>query len=301
MDGATTIPKPADRVAWLDARAPYVGASDAACLLGVHPYKTLGELAAEKLTGNRQPENAAMRRGQRLEAAVALWYSDELGLALEEPDVMYVDASGSLCATLDRRVVGADVAVEVKTTAGYVREPLPHWVVQAQAQMLCAELERVELAVLDATLDLSVYPVEPDPELMADLVERAGAFLEGVRSGVFPPDATLDYGTAKLLHPDADPEAVAELDGEAMGLLGMLATVTRRIKGLEAEASILRGMVGHRLATASEGRYGGVRVCTWREESRRYIDAKRLRAEHPEIAEAYTVTTTPARVLRVLS
>lgn len=298
-DVLSTIPKPAERTAWLEARAPYVGASEAACLLGLHPFKSLAELAAEKLYGTAQPENRAMMRGRRLEAAVAEWYSAELGLALEEPEVLYLDGTGSLCATLDRRVVGTLVGVEIKTTGHYVREPEAYWVIQAQAQMLCAGLERVELAVLDASLDLEVYPVLPDRPLQRELQARARDFLGWIRAGEMPPDLPLDYPTARALYPVADPEAEpVELDAEALSWVRSLRTVSERIKGLETEASTLRGMVARVLGNATEGVHEGARVVTWRPVARPSVDLKRLRRDHPEIVAEY-VTTSSSRTLRL--
>lgn len=62
------IIKPADRHAWLAARAQDVTASDASSLLGIHPYKTAFELWAEK-TGRKQDadDSKVFRRGRMLE------------------------------------------------------------------------------------------------------------------------------------------------------------------------------------------------------------------------------------------
>ena len=62
------IIKPADRTEWLAARKHDVTASDAACLLGIHPYKTAYELWAEK-TGLKadSEDNEVFRRGRAME------------------------------------------------------------------------------------------------------------------------------------------------------------------------------------------------------------------------------------------
>src|SRR5690349_5812461 len=85
-----TIPKPSDRAAWLDARAPFIGASEVSALLGRHPFVRASRLALEKNNGASRPETPAMRRGRYLEAAVANMWSDDHGLALVEPDVLYL-------------------------------------------------------------------------------------------------------------------------------------------------------------------------------------------------------------------
>ena len=56
---------------WWEQRAPFIGASTAGVLFGEHPFLTLGQLARERRTGARQPDNAAMMRGRFLEDGVA--------------------------------------------------------------------------------------------------------------------------------------------------------------------------------------------------------------------------------------
>jgi putative phage-type endonuclease len=151
----STIARPPDTADWLEARRPYFNASAAAALFHEHPFLTLAGVVHSKLEpGVGDVENAAMRRGRHLEAAIASWWSEEHGLALYEPDVMY--AAGPLLATLDRRIVGTDTdALEIKTTAKYVTGPERYWWWQVQAQMYCADLHRVHVAVLDASMSLA--------------------------------------------------------------------------------------------------------------------------------------------------
>ena len=187
-------------------------------------------------------------------------------------------------------MVGTSVGVEIKTTAGYVSEPSPSWRIQAQAQMTCAELERVELAVLDASMDLGIYPVLPDPELEADLVARAETFLRAIRAGVMP-EGLEAWAT--------DVETV-ELGDQEIGWLKQIRGLRERIRGLESEAEVLRGMVGQRLGNASQGLYGGAPVVSYKPQTRRGIDVPALRRDHPEIAKQYGTETITRPVLRVL-
>ena len=127
-----------------------------------------------------------MRRGRHLEPAVADWWAEEHDVELVEPVVMYIAAP--LAATLDRLIVGSDdEAVEVKTTADVVDEPARYWWWQVQAQMHCADLARVHLAVLDATMTLKSFTIVRDDSAIADLVERAAAVIEPVNAGEWPP------------------------------------------------------------------------------------------------------------------
>jgi predicted phage-related endonuclease len=265
--------------------------------VGEHPYLDAGELAVEKLTGtSTRHDTGSMRRGRHLEAAVATWWEEEHGLALIEPEVLYL-YDDTLIATLDRLVVGTRVAVEIKTTNRFTAHPARSWYWQAQAQVLCADLEAVELVVLDPTMELKCFTIEPDAEDQALLLEAATKFLHAIRAGELPPEIELSYRAASTLHHDVERDAI-ELDDEAACWCRSLGALQARIHELQADEDKLKGMIGHRLGEAAEGRHEGRTLVTWRSTTRGGIDAKRLRAEHPDLAREYATTTT-YRTLRL--
>ena len=293
----TTIPKPADRDEWLAARAPYIGASEAAALVGEHPFLTHAELAVEKLSGSPGTRPTAMRRGRHLEHAVARWWEEEHGIALLEPDELYV-YDDALIATLDRLVVGAPVAIEIKTTNRYIDELERSWYWQAQVQALCADLEHVEIVVLDPTMELKRFFVEPDDEDQALVLEAAEKFLHHVRAGELPPDVELTYRAAAALHPEPVVQST-ELDDEALRWCRSLASLQERIKSLQADEDQLKGMIAHRLGDAAEGHHDGPLVCTWRRITRTTSTPSDSGPSTPSIAKECTtdehVPTAPAR------
>jgi predicted phage-related endonuclease len=240
-----------------------------------------------------------MKRGRYLEHAIASWYSDEHGIALEEPDELYV-YDDCLIATLDRVVVGAPVVVEIKSVRGrYVTEPERYWYHQAQTQMLCAGAERVDLVALDDSDELKVFTIEPDPEIQALLTEAAHTFLAYIRRGEFPPGIALPYAAAAILHPSVERTSV-ELDHDAANWCRALACLQSRIRDLQSDEDAMKGMISQRLGDAAEGRHGGRTIVTWRSVTRSTIDAKRLRDEHPEIARDCATSST-YRQLRMVN
>ena len=264
----------------------YIGASEAAALVGEHPFLTMSELAVEKLAGAPvRDDTSAMRSGRHLEPAVASWWEDEHGALLVEPDELYV-YDDALVATLDRPVVGTAAAVEIKTTNRYVDELQRSWYWQCQVQMLCADLDHVEVVVLDPSMELKSFIVEPDDEDQALIVEAATKFLHHVRAGEAPPDVELTYRAASALHP-APEVAIIELDDETLRWCRSLgrAGAHQELAGRRGPA---QGMLAHRLGDAAEGHRDGELVCTWREVIRHDIDRKRLRAKHPGIAQECT-------------
>jgi putative phage-type endonuclease len=296
------LARPPMRDEWLAARAPFVGASEAAALFGEHPWISLGDLWAMKTERREQAENRAMIRGRVLEEAVARWYAEEYGVELVEPDVLYVvgyasETLGAICATLDRQIVGIRTALEVKTSASYVHEVERYWYWQAQAQALAADLDRVRFAVLDASLDLQSFTVEPNERDQAELLTRAHDFLGYVRAKERPPDSWISRAMVERLYPDPKPIAV-ELDpARVRSMIGRLATARKRIREYEADAAALCAMLLYELGDATDGTIDGELVVTARVVHQSDIDTKRLRAERPEIASEYAKPRTYRKVL----
>jgi putative phage-type endonuclease len=293
----STIAKPATREEWLEVRRPFVGASDVAALFGEHPFVSAAELAVGKLGGHPdQEENPAMRRGRFLEEAVASWWAAEHDLVLVDPGELYL-YEDIICSTLDRVVMGSADIVEIKTTNRYCTEPERHWTHQVQAQLLCTGADRAHLVVLDSTLDLKTFVIEADPGHGQRIYEAAFTFLDAIRRGEMP-DVPMTYKVATMLHPDAVTTSV-ELDEITASWCRQLAQLQDRVSHLEADEDVLKGMIGHRLGEAAEGIYDGRPVVTWRTITRRVIDAKRLRAEHPDIATTYE-RPSASRVMRLV-
>ncbi len=293
----TTIDKPQDRQRWLNARRPYIGASDIAALVGEHPFLTAAELAAAKLTGDPGKDNGAMRRGRYLEDAVASWWADERGVKLQEPGQLYIYGD-TVCATLDRRVAGDTDIVEIKSAHGYRAEPERHWIHQVQAQMLCTGAPRAHIVALDSSMDLKTWTIDADPEHGQTLYRAAAAFLQYIHKGEMPPDVILTYRAAATLHPDVVTEVV-ELDDESVSWCRQLGQLQSRISNLQADGDMLKGMIGDRLGDAAEGVHDGRRIVTWRSTTRNLVDINRLRAELPDVAAEYLQSTT-YRALRLV-
>lgn len=293
----TEIPRPAERVDWLKLRHGYANASDAAVYMGSHPFKTLGQLVVEKLAADPEDiTSRAMERGNRLEAAVADWWADATGVGVYEPECMY--ANGRLLTTLDRRIVGNDrEAVEVKTTSRRITEPEPYWIWQVQAQMLCADLDRVHLAVLDGTMDLSSYTVDRDDKAISQLVEQVERVWSFLDLGMVPEGCDLTADDIAKMFPTPDPGSVVEVEGDGIAIvqawLRAKEDLTTAEKAEKACRDKLCGLLGDAEAVAVNGQP----FVTWKPQVRTSVDLKALKAELPEIAAKFERATS-FRVLR---
>lgn len=268
------IPRPADRLEWLTLRKRYANASAAAVYMGCHPFQGLADLVAEKLSASvDESTNRAMERGNRLEAVVAEWWSDEHGIAVYEPDVLYLN--GRLLATLDRGIVGNDSeAVEVKTTARRVGEVEDYWWWQAQAQMHCAELNRVHFAVLDGSMDLSSYVVERDDEAIDRLVEQVEKVWSFLELGMVPEGVQFSAEQVARLHPEPEPGSVIEVDESGLVAIkrwreANAARIAAEKAEKDAKDEVAR-ILGEHEAAAHEGSV----LLTWKSSNRSGYEVK---------------------------
>jgi putative phage-type endonuclease len=272
-----TMPKAETDEGWWTQRAPFIGASTTGVLFGEHPFMTLGQLARERRSGERQPDNAAMMRGRFLEDGVARWWAHVHGTEVREVDELYV-CNEVLIATLDRMVVDAPVIVEVKTTSQRVHDVERYWWWQAQAQLACTGYERVEFAVLDGSMTLQSFTVQPNITAMCNLVTEATLFLARVND----PDETFtdEVGAA--------PKAV-ELDAQARELVRRWRIYAARADELNVAVQRVKGILDHTLGAFDVGMVDGTEaVRRMYRTTRNAVDTTRLRKELPHVAAAYT-------------
>lgn len=207
------------RAAWLAERLKGIGASEAAAVLGVHPYRSALDVYAEKrgvAPAVDDEGNDAMEAGNRLEPVLARWYADRTGLKVIDPGaraIAWIDGSPNgrpIFATPDRYIEdprdlkrGRGV-LELKTVNAYARdewfdgEP-PVWTqVQLQHQMLVTRCTWGASCVLIGGQGFRwSTPIAASPEFQKTLVERELAFWRMVRDGIEPaPDHVNDARAA---------------------------------------------------------------------------------------------------------
>src|SRR5262245_12139818 len=100
----------ASREAWLEARRNGIGGSDAAAVLGCHPWKSALELYAEKIGVEdldlSEPEWVYW--GKVLEPQIAARYMKETGRTVIDPVPYLLEWSEKrpfMCCTVDRHIV----------------------------------------------------------------------------------------------------------------------------------------------------------------------------------------------------
>jgi predicted phage-related endonuclease len=295
----STIARPIDESEWLAIRHHYWNASDTAALFGEHPFTTLADVAVRKITRTTDAANQAMRRGQHLEQAIAEWWSDDAGVIVYSPTELYV-YDDLVMATLDRGIYGSvSDALEIKTTNRHITEVERYWWWQTQAQCLCADLERVHLAALDASLDLKTFVIEADMWAMSLIAELAGKAMDYIRRGEIPPEAELEYRHFEKLHPRAITTSV-DLDDDVAQAVAELGRIRNDKRVLDADEEAVKATIAAVLGDAASGMWEGTEIVTWRSVTRHNLDANRLRKEQPDIHHQYLLESS-YRAMRVIA
>jgi len=230
-DEASTVEEHGTEAEWLAVRRSAIGASEAAMVLGVSPFKGPMELFAEKLEVlERDAETDAMRWGKILEGPLAEHYAAETGRRLHDPGRYTLRRSRAvpfMVATLDREIVLAGdqpvpAPLEIKTTAGYGSdewndEPPVHVLVQVQHQLAVTGWAWASVAVLLGGRTFRWYDVPRHDAFIAKLCEAELEFFAHLRTRTMPRvDGTPGTKAAlRALYPKEISGLVVNLSGEA--------------------------------------------------------------------------------------
>lgn len=277
---------------WLAWRSKGVGASDAATLLEVSPYKTPWRLWAEK-TGYALPEdlsnNPNVSRGLRFEVEAVQAYEKKFNELLL-PVCAESDKYPLIRASLDgqdskNRPVEFKCPAEStwddvlrngeKSTAYKVYEP------QVQHQLIVTGTDEGFLVFYNVdTKQLLVFTIKADKELHKELIKRAYDFWDSVE---------------KRKEPKKDPEKDLFIpkDEQAQEWIGAaemyrfldseIAEMKARIKELETQQQPYMEQMRDLMGNYRFAEFCGVSITRYRSQGR--VDYKRIVDEHLQLPE----------------
>jgi putative phage-type endonuclease len=161
--------------AWHELRKTHIGASDAAAIIGLNPWKSSYDVFIEK-SGTETiepPKNPWMQRGIDLEPEALRAFEKETGY-LMSPKVMISDENSFAMASFDGFEIDGKCAVEIK--CGGEKSHLQalhgeisrHYYAQMQHQMYVAKLDEIYFC--------SYRPEHVNP-LYIEIVKRDDAFI----------------------------------------------------------------------------------------------------------------------------
>jgi putative phage-type endonuclease len=294
-----------------EARRKGLGGSDAAAICGRHPSKSPVDVWKSKVYGIDGDAGERAAWGNRLEAIVREAAAERLDIPIREvPDTLVHRTRPFMLANLDGECADGAIyegkCLDARQIArlgpkGSEQPLLEHWY-QVQHYLDVADRDLARVAYLIGGNDLRIYEVARNREFGATLAHIEGEWWERhVVRGEVPADE--------------DPEKIAE----ALGLKfprhgeGLIRTeaiavidVARRYvaaSAAEKQAKAAKVAVGNELraliGTDAGFDFGPeIGKATWKAKTQPSLDAKALRAAHPEIARKFT-RATPVRALSV--
>ena len=279
------------------------GASDIPVLMGASPYKTRGELFADKVNEPVvQEETAVFRRGNLLEKPLLEEASRLLGTNIFTPDVIYRD--GRLSISLD----GVDnanqpsVVVEAKTSTRYsiyTSDDLPdEWLWQGWAQQAVLQVP-VWFVVLDRDQRISVVELPNNPKAIDTIQLETSVFGGWVDGDPIDEDIN-NFSAADIARIWKPTPTSIELPASAIDWalqLDEARAMAKQAADLETKAkdALAQMMLSNEIGTVD-----GVQLVTWKQQAgRESLDTKQLRADHPDLVAQYEKQGAPFRVMRV--
>lgn len=298
------------RADWLRLRRSGIGGSDAAAVLGVNPWRGPFAVYADKLGAERAEEDTeAMRQGRDLEEYVARRFSEATGLRLRrEYGMLRSTAHPCMIADIDRRIIGERAGLECKTSRDihltrYRNGDFPlEYYCQCLHYLAVTGWERWYLAVLVYGTDLLTFTIEAEAvrDDLAALIQAEETFWrDHVAVRVPPPHDGLEATSAALaaLYPRAE-GLTLDAGPEDDALMGELLAMKDDRKALDRRIAEAENHLKARLGEA-EALNGTSARATWRNQTRRAISEKKLRALFPDLDLDTVKTETTARVFKV--
>ena len=286
--------------AWLAARHHFLGASDAAAILGQSPWKSPYALWAEKAHGVITIDETERRRwGHALEEPCAeafeRWAEEHLDhiVAAHNPGdyvVYHHPKHAFIAATPDRIIEGRERRLlEIKATDGrnwrHWEDGVPlQYQIQVQHQLACCEMDFAWVAVFLGIGDFRVYECPRNETFIKALIKKECAFWDLVQSGKAPEtDGSESTSKAiKALHPEDSGDGIELPADDWEPKISHLEQLKTARKAIDLEIATIENSIQAVLGACTYADIGERRV-TWKTQTRR----------------GYTVPEASYRVMRV--
>ena len=296
--------------AWLEGRRRGLGGTDTVVLMGAGSYddETPYFVWLKKVEGYDIPDNPAMERGRALEPVVLARYIDDTGHKVVETGLWQHAEHEMVLASPDALVVDEDGepigGVECKTT---LERTARKWDGECPARFEWQS--RHYMAVLDVpwwdvvalvvdTWEVYHWRIERDMDKERALLAACSGFWRTYIEPGIPPEPDNPTGAEVIQRYLVPSEGALDLDSHTPegAVLAALLEERRDLAATAKQAKDRQAEIDKELkalaAEHEEVMLDGQTAYTWRAASRSTLDAKRLRAEHPEIAAEFARSTT---------
>lgn len=276
------------RQQWLRARRRFIGASEAASILGVGYAHSnpLSVWASKTLpsNGDDQFDEALlkkMRIGILMEPVIRTAFKEETGMRIEADVKNTIRVHPQLTwmgATLDGLVMHPDYGLCVAETKNVSGMNAADWAdddaplkyeIQLQQQLETTQLQWGVLVALIGGDKIEVRWRQREPEFIAQMIERLEMFWRLVESGI-PPVVDGNEITSKVLqrlHPDDNGEVIA-LPDEATMWAAKLKACKEAKAAAEKDAELYENLLRQAIGNATYGMLASGECYSWKTTER---------------------------------
>lgn len=257
----------------LEKRRSGIGASEAASVLGMNPYRTPLEVWMQKKGLVKTLETPAMKLGTRLEPVIAEMYQDATGFELVQPFTMFYPKNPIIYATPDRIIKGKNKGLEIKTANARMAEnwgkegtdEIPqHYLIQCILCMAVTDLPEWDVAALIGGQDFRIYNIQRDIDLENSIIDKLLEWWETYIVGNREPDIDSSKSCADYLvikYPK-NFKPLKEADTDTDQLIQRLAEVRYSLKSFEEQEEAIKNLLKNYIGDA-DGVQGQSGKCTW--------------------------------------
>src|SRR3990167_3980232 len=227
-------------------RVNYIGASDAAAVLGLSRWRAPLDVWVEKtqtLPPDDLSDNFQVKMGNKLEPIVAELFEEATGKKVHQvKQTIYHPHHPFIAANPDRRLEGEDAVLEIKTAGGWAAkdwedEEIPHEVIlQVMHQLAVTGKQRGYAAVLiGGNQDFKWKVVERDEKAIQMMMAKEIDFWKTfVVPKVMPSSIkSQDSDTLFRIFPEAKKGEKIMLNGQATAILDGLSSLIQDAKNLK--------------------------------------------------------------------
>lgn len=289
---------------WRDEQGRCVfGASDIPALMNASPYKTRGELFADKLNEPvEQAESAIFKRGNLLEKPLLEAASEQLGYIFHTPDTIYRDDRLSVSLDGVNNESAPSIVIEAKTSTRYSihdSSDLPdEWLWQGWAQQAVLACP-VWFSVLDRDLRISIVELPENSEAIDALRLETEVFGDWIDQRVLPDEELNNFSADDITRIYKVEPTSIELDVVVVDWLVALEDARAQNKQATEMETKAKDAIAQMLKGNEVGLVNGVQVVSWKQQAGKMsFDLTRFKSEQPELVKQYEKQSNPYRVMR---
>lgn len=292
---------------WLETRRTGIGGSDSSTIVGLNPYNSQYALYLDKMGESAEkPDSEAMRQGRDFEQYVADRWMEATGKKCRRNNFMWRSSKWPyMLADIDREIIGENAGLECKTTSVYNKADLASgeipqtYYVQCQHYMAVLGFDRMYLAVLVLNRGFYHFVIERDEAEIEALAQAEGDFWKHIEDKQ-PPEIDGSEATVNALkqrYPTAaDDMPTMEFGKNAADDLAALAEINADMKSLKESSEAIKARIMAEMGDCPIAVAPGWNI-SWKNQSRKSIDSKKLKADFPEAYAACT-SESSSRVFR---